>query len=170
MIGQITMAHLNANWGPIVLKSLVNRGACAAGVCEWSDLGVWRGANVEHLRSIFNGKETIKPDIPRTRIVLRFPKKGVGKKGDAVYDEGGSIKIGNIDRVTPVSIAIAVASASVLASEWSEVHRKEKGGRKVLVKSATKGDVRVCIFGYRSERGLQLVVAVKIVCIEKIDL
>ena len=53
--------------------------------------------------------------------------------GDAVYDEGGSIKIGNIDRVTPVSIAIAVASASVLASEWSEIaSKRKKGGAKVL--------------------------------------
>ena len=85
------------------------------------------------------------------------------KKGDAVYDEGGSIKIGNIDRVTPVSIAIAVASASVLASEWSEIaSKRKKGGVKVLVKSATKGDVRAfAFFGYRNERGLQLVVAVK---------
>jgi len=146
--------YFNANWGPIVLKSLVNRGAYAAGVCEWSDLGVWRGANVEHLRSIFNGKETIKPDTPRTRIVLRFPKKGVGKKGDAVYDEGGSIKIGNIDRVTPVSIAIAVASASVLASEWSEIaSKRKKGGVKVLVKSATKGDVRAFAFSATETNG-----------------
>ena len=90
----------------------------------------------------------------KTRIVLRFPKKGVGNKGDAVYDEGGSIKIGNIDRVTPVSIAIAVASASVLASEWSEIaSKRKKGGVKVLVKSATKGDVRAFAFSATETNG-----------------
>ena len=49
--------YFNANWAPIVLKSLVTRGAYAAGVCEWIDLGVWRGANVEKVRSIFIGNE-----------------------------------------------------------------------------------------------------------------
>ena len=138
--------YFNANWAPIVLKSLVTRGAYAAGVCEWIDLGVWRGANVEPGRSIFIGNEASDDDTATisTRIVLRFPKKGVGKKGDAVFDEGGKTKLGTIDRVTPVSIAVAVASASVLASAWSEVvtkTKKKKGGVKVLVKSTTKGDV-----------------------------
>ena len=66
------------------------------------------------------------------------------EEGDAVFDEGGKNKLGTIDRVTPVSIAVAVASASVLASAWSEVvtkTKKKKGGVKVLVKSTTKGDV-----------------------------
>jgi hypothetical protein len=109
-------------------------------------LGIWRGANVEKVRSIFIGNEASDDDTATisTRIVLRFPKKGVGKKGDAVFDEGGKTKLGTIDRVTPVSIAVAVASASVLASAWSEVvtkTKKKKGGVKVLVKSTTKGDV-----------------------------
>jgi len=137
--------YFNANWAPIVLKEMVIRGAYAAGVCEWNDLGVWRGANVEKVRSIFVSDEASDDDAAtRTRIVLRFPKKGAGRKGDAVFDNDGNTKIGTIDRVTPVSIAVAVASASVLTTAWSQVvtnSKRKKGGVKVLVKSATKGDV-----------------------------
>ena len=88
------------------------------------------------------------------------PKKG-RKKGDAVFDEGGKTKLGTIDRVTPVSIAVAVASASVLASAWSEVvmKTKKKGGVKVLIKSTTKGDVSAFTsLAKRNERRFQLVV------------
>ena len=142
--------YFNANWGPIVLKSLVNRGAYAAGVCEWSDLGVWRGANVEHLRSIFNGRKRLNP-IFRANC-LEVPEEGVGKKA-MPFMTSGSIKIGNIDRVTPVSIAIAVARISSHPS-GPKLHRKrKKGGVKVLVKSATKGDVRAFAFSATETNG-----------------
>jgi len=159
--------YFDANWAPFVLKSLVQRGAYAAGICEWSELGIWRGANV-HLHKISRQDgdlyDNTTMDVDNNsqqqreqtvRIILRFPKKGAGREGDEIFnyvsiekkENDATVqqqqvkKIGVIDCVTPQSIAVAVASATVSASAWYKMRKRKGSGNKVKVVSSTKGEL-----------------------------